>query len=261
MSSDLDFAIKLARETGQLLVRQYTDTARETRLKADRSVVTEADLKADRLIKRRLQNCYPGDMLLSEELQPNFAGGVENKLWIIDPLDGTTNFSLGLQFWGVLIARLVNGWPELGVMHFPLLEETYTAERGQGAYLNGKRIRVQPPDENTHASFFACCGRTHRRYEVRVPYKPRILGSAAYSLCAVARGMAITAFEATPKIWDIAAGWLLVREAGGIVETYDESEPFPLLTGEEYARKSFPTLAAANAALLKKTRGWLRPRE
>ena len=235
MSADLDFAANLARETGQLLVTQYTQTDRLTRLKADRSVVTEADLKADRLISKRLQESYPDDMLLSEELQPCFEGGVGKKLWIIDPLDGTTNFSLGLQIWGVLIARLVDGWPELGVLHFPLLGETYTAERGQGAYLNNERIRVKPPDEHTHASFFACCGRTHRRYEVRVPYKPRILGSAAYSLCAVGRGMAIAAFEATPKIWDIAAGWLLVREAGGLVETYDESEPFPLLSGEEYA--------------------------
>jgi myo-inositol-1(or 4)-monophosphatase len=82
---------------------------------------------------------------------------------------------------------------------------------------------------------------------VSVPYKARILGSAAYTLSTVARSTAILGFEATAKIWDLAAPWLVVCEAGGVVETLDGSQPFPMHAGADYSNLNFPVLAAANA--------------
>ena len=135
----LSFAIQLAQEVGKLLFGYFQSDELHAELKSDRSVVTQADLEADRVIKLAIRRGYPDDFLLSEEVQPGEAGleiPPDRAVWIIDPLDGTTNFSLGLHYWGVLLARLVNGWPELAVLYFPAVNELYTAQRGRGACLN-----------------------------------------------------------------------------------------------------------------------------
>lgn len=247
-----------------MLLEFYHSNALTPSLKADRSVVTQADLAVDRLLANAIQEHFPQDSLISEELQPNWPH-TPNRLagqavWVIDPLDGTTNFSLGLHFWGVLLARLVDGWPNLAVMYFPLIGELYSAQLGQGATYNGQPLHIEPPGSRSPLSFFACCSRTHRRYQVDLPYKTRILGSTGYTLCAVARSMAILGFESTSKIWDIAAPWLLVKEAGGVIETLDSSQPFPLQTGTDYSQKSYPILAAATPELLLRARQKIQPR-
>jgi myo-inositol-1(or 4)-monophosphatase len=263
VETPLVFATRLAQRTGKLLLEYYGEATFQTSLKPDRTVVTEVDLIADRLIAQAIRERFPEDVLISEELQPVYATQIrsatpgsqaEPAVWVIDPIDGTTNFSLGLHYWGVLIARLVNGWPETGVMYFPLINELYTAQRGEGAFFNGKRLQIQSLNPYQTATFFSCCSHTHRRYQVSVPYKTRILGSAGYSLCSVARGVALVSFEATPKVWDIAAGWLLVSEAGGTVETLDGSQPFPLQPGIEYASQSYPTLSAATPEIAARAR-------
>jgi myo-inositol-1(or 4)-monophosphatase len=260
MDADLHFASHLARQAGELLLGYFNRADNQTQLKADNSIVTAADVAADHLIKQSIQEAYPADILLSEELQTVYPKISDGTVWIIDPLDGTTNFSLGLYYWGVSIARLRDVQVELAALYFPLLDELFTARRGQGAFLNGEPIHVKPPDPGQPASFFACCGRTHRRYDVRVPYKPRILGSAAFSFCSVARGIALIGFEATPKIWDIAAVWLLVEEAGGVIESYNQDAPFPLVPGLDYSQHNFPTLAAATRGLIQKARSWIQPK-
>ena len=254
MSRTLQFATELARSTGELLLEFFRPGGSVTRLKADHSVVTEADLAADRLVKQTIRDAYPQDLLLSEELHPSLPLGHQGAVWVVDPLDGTTNFSLGLHIWGVSIARVVNGLPETGAIYFPLLDELYTAQNGMGAFWNGERIQVQRPDKGKQNSFFACCGQTHKLYHVSVPYKPRILGSAAFNFCAVARGAAVLAFEATPKIWDLAAAWILIHEAGGVIETHHGPVPFPLTPGMDYTSQAFPTLAAATAKMVAKGR-------
>jgi len=265
MSTTLDFAIQLARQTGSLLLEHYQSTDLHTTVKVDRTAVTNADIAADRQIAIAVQESYPDDILLSEELNPALPGKAEERsarsIWIVDPLDGTTNFSLGLHIWGTLLARLVNGQPDTAVMYFPFIDEIYYAQRGEGAFFNGNRIQVQPPDDERPFSFFGCCSRTFRRYHMSVPYKVRILGSAGYNLCSVARGISLLGFEATPKIWDIAAGWLLISEAGGIIETLDNSQPFPLQSGIDYARRSFPTLAAATLELAARAHQQIVPKQ
>lgn len=253
MVSSLEFTAQLATDTGKHLLEFFNPNGTSTNLKEDYSVVTEADLSADHLIAQTLQREFPSDSLISEELQPTI-GDVDAPIWVVDPLDGTTNFSLGLPIWGVSIARVVNGWPSIGVVYFPLLEELFTAQQGSGAFLNGEKIHTQPPIPGQTTSFFSCCTRTHQRYDLSIPYKTRILGSACYTLCAVARGMAVVGFEATPKIWDIAAGWLIVTESGGAVETFDRSEPFPLRANYDYRLSSFPILSAANSEIVSKSR-------
>lgn len=260
MSEDLSFARSLAFEAGKLLLDYYRKPDLQRKIKSDHSVVTEADLAADGLISQSIHQRYPDDLVISEELRSDYIPNAPGAVWIVDPLDGTTNFSLGLHVWGVLLCRIADGFPELTVMYFPLLDELYSAYQGQGAFLNEKRIHVRPLDTEYPLPFFACCSRTFRRYAVSVPYKVRILGSAAYTFCALARGAAILGFEATPKIWDIAGAWLLVGEAGGVIDGLEGGAPFPLQEGVNYSRQSFPTLGAATEDELAKARGQIKLR-
>lgn len=259
----LAFAVQLAQQAGELLLTYFHSEDLHTELKSDRSVVTQADLAADRMIKSAIRQAFPRDFLLSEERQPDEASralSAGRAVWIVDPLDGTTNFSLGLHYWGVLLARLVDGWPEITVMYFPTLHELYHAQHGQGAYLNHTPLQIKPPEANRPLSFFACCSRTFRRYQVSVPYKARILGSAAYTLTSVARSTAILGFEATAKIWDLAAPWLVVQEAGGVIETLDGSQPFPFVAGADYTLQSFAVLAAANPKIAERAHQQILPK-
>lgn len=260
MKPELEFALQLARSTGQFLLDHFSLTGTHTTKKKDRSVVTKADLQADRIIREAIQEQYPEDGLLSEELNTLYPQG-KRVVWVIDPIDGTTNFSLGLPIWGVSIARLIQGIPEIAAIYFPPINELYSAQRKLGAFLNGSPLNSHPQDEQKTTTFFACCSRTHRRYDIQVPYKTRILGSAAYNLCSVARGMAVLAFEARPKIWDLAGAWLVASEAGAVVQTLDGSQPFPPAPGIDYADISFPTLAAPTIEILSKAREQIIPRD
>jgi len=248
MDNPILFAEQLARQTAALLMRHYNQAGLPARLKADRSVVTEADLAADRLISASIQQTFPEDGILSEELQTTTPEDV-SRVWVIDPLDGTTNYSLGIPFWGISIALLIDGWPETAAIYFPVLDEMYTAQKGKGAFFNNSPLKIDPSMLDRPGTFFACCSRTHRRYDIRIPYKPRILGSAAYNFCILARGIALLSFEAAPKIWDIAGGWLVIREAGGVIQPLNGLKPFPITPLTEYRNQNFPVLAAITEEL------------
>jgi myo-inositol-1(or 4)-monophosphatase len=249
MKSHLEFTTQLARQAGATLLDAFNLSGTRASFKADRSFVTQADVAADHLITEAIQAQFPGEAILSEELH-NSLPEVTPAMWIVDPLDGTTNFSLGLHVWGVLITRLLDGLPEMTVQYFPLLNEIYTAQRGKGAWLNGNPIHTRPPAPDQPYGFFACCSRTHRRYQIAIPYKPRILGAAAYSFCMLARGAALIGMEVSPKIWDIAGAWLLVQEAGGVIQPLEGQAPFPLMAGSAYHQANFPTLGSATPELM-----------
>jgi len=244
---DLEFTISLAKEAGSLLQGFFQSISLATRRKADRSLVTQADLDADELIAGALHDRFPEDVLISEELAPTVPPGIDPKssaIWVIDPLDGTTNFSMGLLHWGVSLARLEMGIPKLAVVYFPMLNQLYTAEHGTGAKLNHQPINIDP-EAHRNMSFFSCCSRTYHRYEVDIPYKTRIFGCASYTYCAVASSVAVLGFEATPKIWDIAAAWLVVEEAGGAIGVLEGPPPFPIKGERDYTAQVYPTIAAA----------------
>ena len=253
MTDTLTFAENLARKAGQMLISYFNLQGTSAHTKEDKTIITEADLAADRLIRDLIQSAFPDDAVLTEEtgITPP---KTERPLWVIDPLDGTTNFSLGLHTWGVSIARLLGGLPEIGALYFPLFDELYSARRGGGAFLNGQPLEINPAHAARRTAFFTCCSRTFRKYQVRVRYKTRILGSAAYDFCCVARGAAIAGFQATPKIWDIAAGWLVLEEAGGFVQLHSGESPFPFRVESGYQKTNYPTVMAANPELGEKIR-------
>jgi myo-inositol-1(or 4)-monophosphatase len=259
MANELEFAAELARKTGQLLLGLFSYSGSQTSRKKDLSVVTEADLQADRMVREAILETYPDDGILTEELQTIYPSG-KRKVWVVDPLDGTTNFSLGLPIWGVSIAQLIDGWPEIAALYFPPLNEMYTAQKGKGACFNEGRLLTSPPDKKNQSTFFACCSRTHHRYNVKVPYKPRILGSAAFNICCIARGMAVLSFEAVPKLWDLAGASLVALEAGAVMEPLEGPAPFPPIPGVDYAETSFPTLTAPTQEYIVKGREYIKPR-
>jgi myo-inositol-1(or 4)-monophosphatase len=247
MDKIIEYATRLAKNIGTQTLQNFQIGGVPTKLKSDRTVVTEADLAADRYIRASIQEDFPDDGIISEEHNTVFP---DNKtyVWIIDPLDGTTNFSLGMHYWGVSIARLRNGIPDLGVLYFPVLDELFTASLDGGAFLNSSPLHVKNPETKQPNTFFSSCSRSHRYYQIDLNYKIRVLGSAAYGLCTVPRGSAILAFEVTPKVWDFSASWLVVREAGGVISPLDGVSPFPLIPGTNYGSINYPMLAAVTRA-------------
>jgi myo-inositol-1(or 4)-monophosphatase len=250
MDTTLTFMIDLAHQAGMLLLDYYKKGHFSLRHKSDKSLVTDADTASDNLINNTIHHSFPNDLIISEELSPLSPNQPLNSVWIIDPLDGTTNFALGLKYWGVLITYLQGGYPIFTSCYYPALDELYTSSTGHGAYLNEKSIAVEDVDNDQKLSFFSCCSRTYKNYEVSIPYKVRILGCASYSMCCAARGLSRVSFEAKAKIWDIAGAWLLMKESGGMLDVLDGELPFPLHQNKDYSFLSFPTLAAPNIEVI-----------
>lgn len=253
MENPLEFTTRLALATGELLKEYFSPTGVLTEIKSDRSVVTKADLAADEEIRNALKAAFPEDQLLTEE-SDTVLENAKTHTWVVDPLDGTTNFSLGLPIWGISIARLKDGYPQLGVLYFPMLNEMYSAERGKGAQLNGVPLKIPQDPENKPYTFFTCCSRTYRHYNIGLRYKTRILGAATYDFCAVARGAAIVGFQTILKLWDLASGWLILEEAGGVADILHGPQPFPIQSGVDYSQISYATIMAAKPELLQKAR-------
>jgi myo-inositol-1(or 4)-monophosphatase len=246
--SRLELAVDAALQTGKLLQDHFHKDNLQGTLKADRTLVTEADQAADRLIQEMILREFPDDQILSEEGNTIFPDNPH--VWVIDPLDGTVNFSQGLNYWGVSIAHLVDGYPQTAALYFPETEELFSAVKGQGAELNGVSLQVSKKSGDALFPIFAHCSRMDQRYEVNLPYKKRSLGAAAYHLCLISKNTAILAFESTPKIWDYAGSWLIVSEAGGVIESLGKKGPFPAQAGADYQEISFSIIAAASDEIL-----------
>jgi fructose-1,6-bisphosphatase/inositol monophosphatase family enzyme len=243
--SEIEFASHLVRKAGKALLEYFQNGKLNIHRKNDHTLVTQADLAVDELIHSEIQKTFGGDFILSEEVSPAIET-VSNKGWIVDPLDGTTNFALGLHYWGVLITRVEHGLPSFTVQYFPALEEFYQAQLNEPSRLNGHLIRVEDARNSQRISFFSCCSRAHRKYEINLRYKTRILGSAGYSMASIARGAARIAFDAQSKIWDIAGAWLLVPQAGGVIGPLYGDSPFPLRRNFDYSIYDYAILAAAS---------------
>ena len=128
-----DVAKEAAVSTGRILFEQYWNENQTGSLKADRTLVTEADKAADLMIREIIQKSFPEDGILSEEGSTTLPE--TDNVWIIDPLDGTVNFSRGLNYWGVSIARLKDGFPHSAAIYFPLADELFSASLGEGAFI------------------------------------------------------------------------------------------------------------------------------
>ncbi|HEY8532008.1 MAG TPA: inositol monophosphatase family protein [Limnochorda sp.] len=233
------FIAQLAREAGEILRERY-GRAHRVEHKGPTDVVTEADRLSEAHILSRIRERYPDHDILSEEsgLQSR-SGSVR---WIVDPLDGTANFAHGLPLFSVSIALEVDGALVAGAVYDPVRDELYSAARGRGAFLNGEPLRVSAvaslqdallvtgfphdlsddPAENNLAYFAAFARRTQG---------VRRLGSAALDLAYVAAGRFDGFWELRINAWDIAAGALLVEEAGGRLSRVDGS-PFRVDGGQ-----------------------------
>jgi myo-inositol-1(or 4)-monophosphatase len=250
MNELLDFARELGRQAGQQLLswRGRVDAA----VKRDGSLITVADQSVDRFLNERITERYPDHAVLSEEGNTTFSG--QHTTWVIDPLDGTNNFALGLAYWGCSIAVVQEGYPVVAVLVVPVLEMEFWAAKDSGAFLNGKRLKGPAPKFPDNNSMLAICSRTCRYLQVNMPQKIRLLGSAAYDLAAVAQGMAVGCFQVRSHIWDLAAGWLLLKEAGRSVGSMlpNVPEPFPMVPGTDYADRVFPLVAAVDESMFNK---------
>ena len=244
----LDFAIALASECGQYAVSQFRRHPAER--KNDGTLVTAADRAIDRLISERIQRTYPGHAVLSEEQTTRYDAGAEFT-WVVDPIDGTTNFARGLPVWGVSIALLHQGQPVVGVVDFPIVKERFTAVAGAGAWCNDAAIHAYTGDAIGDEQLLMKCTRTNRLLQIDTKLKARVCGSAAYHLCKVADGAALAGIEATPKLWDFAAAWLIIVEAGGVMTDWQQRPLFPLpAVSQEYGALPTPVFAAANPAIM-----------
>ncbi len=224
---ELDIATLAAREAGAVLRKRFGQ-AHQIMKKGEIDLVTEADLKSESLILEIISSHFPGDNILSEET------GDKNKrsarTWIVDPLDGTTNFAHGFPFFCVSIALEVDQKLVVGAVYNPYIDELFQAAGGRGATLNGQPIRVSTT-ENIGDALLATGFPydIHQRSDdvldlfrkmVLVAQGVRRAGSAALDLCYVAAGRLDGFWEQSLKPWDTAAGCVILKEAGGILSTY-----------------------------------------
>jgi myo-inositol-1(or 4)-monophosphatase len=215
----LAFTVALAREAGELLCARLDDP-REVEQKRPRDLVTDADRASEALIVSRIREVFPAASILGEE-SGAFAGSGDER-FIVDPLDGTTNYAHRYPLFCVSIAYEVAGRIEAGVVYAPVLDELFAARRGRGATLNGAAIRVSAVAAVADA--MVCTGFNPAGYARNGAYFARLSehaqavrrdGSAALDLAFVAAGRFDAFWEWDLKAWDVAAGALLIEEAGG----------------------------------------------
>jgi len=239
-------AVNMAAKAGEYM-KSKLGQATDVRVKTSpHDLVTEVDKGTETLIRKIIQTYFPTHDILGEEgVEPGAEASMlaleavkdREYVWIIDPIDGTTNFIHGLPFYSVSIALAHRGEVIVGVVYDPSRDELFVAEKGKGAYVHGRRIQVSPEDQ-LESSLVATGFPTDREYMLPLALKqiesvaPRVRniragGSAALHLAYVAAGRLTGFWEANLNAWDIAAGMLLVQEAGGTV-TGMNGEPYGL---------------------------------
>ena len=236
----LNIAIRAARRAGEVIVRGMNRLHRlDVRAKGQNDFVTEIDTQAEAAIIEIIRKHYPDHAVLGEETGQSGGPPDSEFLWIVDPLDGTTNFVHGFPQFAVSIGVQRRGRMEHGVVYDPLRQELFTTSRGEGAQVDGKRIRV-----SAHVGLDRALIGTGFPYRSNIQYLDAYLammkvvmqatagirrpGAAALDLAYVAAGRLDAFWEIGLSPWDTAAGALLITEAGGLVGT---------LTGAEYRQQ------------------------
>jgi myo-inositol-1(or 4)-monophosphatase len=223
MASDrYTFCRELARAAGRMAHRGFGTSA--ATMKGRHDVVTAMDREVEAFIRGEIAARFPGDAIIGEEE----GGAAGERLWLIDPIDGTANYARGVPHYCVSIGYLEHGLPVLGAIHDPSQDWLYSAERGGGAWLDGARIAVSTADAMTGATVE--CGWSTRRSNddylalldrlYRAGTQVRRAGSGALGLCDVAAGRSECYCELHINAWDCAAGIVLVREAGGFCNDF-----------------------------------------
>ncbi|MFC1597935.1 inositol monophosphatase family protein [Patescibacteria group bacterium] len=217
-----------AADAANKIALKYWRSNYQVKTKANyRDLVTTADLEINEALCKIIARAFPNHGIISEEAPATGTG--QEYVWVIDPIDGTSNFTMGLPTFGVSIALLKNGQPHLGVVDFPALNERYWAEAGKGAFMkrgNARPIRCQVSNTNTlkqsNSSIGFCTSTKSRQRYINIIKKifPKIKAnrvhySAVFDFCNVARGGMDFYLNYGIHLWDFAACWCIVQEAGG----------------------------------------------
>jgi myo-inositol-1(or 4)-monophosphatase len=230
-----DLAIAAAKEAGKILMGNFGKIERVD-TKDVRDLVSNVDIAAESKIIELIKAQYPDHGILCEESEEKTTDS-EYK-WIVDPLDGTHNYIYGIRIFGVSIALEYEGEIVLGVINLPYSGEIYLAEKGKGAYLNGKQIQVSTRAIESALVIYDSTLHTDKAIKTGVldalvdrTFGLRISGSAVRNLTHIANGSADLVVEYSDKPWDFAAGGLMVEEAGGTMTTLDGDRWSPYIQG------------------------------
>lgn len=216
-------ARRIAEAAGRIAL-EHRRTVLDVEVKDRQDYVTAADREVEAWIRGELARSFPGEAFLGEESGPEGLDASRG-VWICDPIDGTTNYVLGLPLFAIALAYVEDGKSQIGVTHLPALDETYTARRGGGAFLGDERLRVRSPGALDRAVIGVGFSLRRNRDDF-APWIQRLfaeggefrrLGSAAVCLAYVARGSLDGFWQAHLHSWDVTSGLLLVEEAGGRV--------------------------------------------
>ncbi len=221
INSTLEFVKNLAVETGKMTLEAQNKDF-EVSFKSAKNLVTEVDLAAEKMITEAIEAQFPDHNILGEEEGQKAKNSDYD--WIIDPIDGTTNFAHKHPFYGVSIALYHKQTPIIGVVYAPYLKELFWASKGGGAYLNDKKIAISSVTDPTQ--MLTCTGFPSKNREENLVYLHKMIataqavrrcGAATLDFCYVACGRYDTFWEIGLQPWDIAAGRLILEEAGGIL--------------------------------------------
>jgi myo-inositol-1(or 4)-monophosphatase len=240
----LSTAVEIALRAGEMQMASFRRDDLRVSKKGMIDLVTDVDVAVEQMCRDRLRERFPYHRILAEELSGGGALGPGDAAddpvaraegarhcWILDPIDGTTNYAHGLPIFSISLALEIDGLLQIGVVYDPTRPELYTAERGEGAYLNGQRLQVSTADQLIDS--LLCTGFPYGVHEqvdeivglfgafIATSRAVRRLGSAALDLCYLAAGRLDGFWEQGLKPWDMAAGALIVEEAGGTVQGCD----------------------------------------
>ena len=223
--------------------------------KADGSLITSCDLWSDKTIVDGLASIAPDEGVLSEEGEKSIPN--KKAYWVVDPLDGTTNFAAGIPYWSISVARLVDGKPQSSFLIIPTLKKKFVSIKGKGVWLNNKKI--DPTKNNYNSECVSLCSRSIKILQKNpnsiFPGKIRLLGVSSLNLISVAMGQTFGAIESTPKIWDIAAAWLLLEELNCSIQ-WLEVDPLNLVPGQNLSNVNFPLIACRSKEKMEILRPW-----
>ena len=264
LSPTLNFMVKAVRHAGASLVRDFREVSQlQVSRKGPGDFVSNADLFTEKKLIECIKKTRPDDAILSEECGEIPANNNSPYKWVLDPIDGTNNFLHAVPFFCISLALLRKDEVIAGVIYNPITTELYYAEKGQGAFVmtptGDVRLRVSARKdlEQTMVATNSYALKTINGLVDRMIGKPfsfRCIGSTALALAGVAAGQLDVFFDCRSHIWDLAAGYLLVKEAGGIVQTLDGKTDIPsILNGE--------SVLATSLNLREKVLNFIKPKE